>query len=44
VDVFEERLNKMDTTGLEDNREKSETVVEHQEAPKEAAVEIIGTL
>jgi hypothetical protein len=28
LDVFEERLNKMDTTDLEVNREKSEVVVE----------------
>lgn len=38
VDVFEEMLNKMDTTILE-------ATVEQQEVPKEeAAVQTIGTL
>jgi hypothetical protein len=45
VDVFEERLNKMATTDLEANREKSEAVAEQQDAHKEeAAVETIGDL
>jgi hypothetical protein len=44
-DVFEERLNKMDTTDLEANHEKCEAMPEHQEAPKvEAAVEIARAL
>jgi hypothetical protein len=30
-DVFEERLNKMDTTDLEANRDKSEAVAVHEE-------------
>jgi hypothetical protein len=33
-DVFEERLNKMDTTYLKANHEKSEAMPEHWEAPK----------
>jgi hypothetical protein len=42
---LEERLNKMDTTDLEANREKSECGSEHLEVPKkEAAVETIGAL
>jgi hypothetical protein len=45
VDVFEERLNKMDTTDLEANREKSEAVAVRQEVPnKEAEVETILAL
>jgi hypothetical protein len=44
-DVFDKRFNKMDTTVLKANRERSETVVEQQDTPKEEAmVEIIGTL
>jgi hypothetical protein len=44
VDIFKERLGKMDTTDLENNREKSEGIEVHQEVPKEeAVVEIIGT-
>jgi hypothetical protein len=35
VDVFEERLNRMDTTDSEANREKSEAVTKGQDAPKE---------
>jgi hypothetical protein len=31
VDVFEERLNKMDTTDLKANREKSEAMAVHHE-------------
>jgi hypothetical protein len=43
VDVFEERLNRMDNTDLEANRENSEVVVVHQEFPnKEATVETVG--
>jgi hypothetical protein len=38
VDVFEERLKKMDTTDFEANRGKLETVVEQQDVPKEEAV------
>jgi hypothetical protein len=39
VDVFEERLNKMDA-----NREKSKAIAQHQGVPKEeAAEEPIGT-
>jgi hypothetical protein len=39
------RLDKMDTADLEANREKSDAVAEHQEAPKqEAAVETIEAL
>jgi hypothetical protein len=34
VDVFEERFNKMNTTDLEANREKSGAVAEQQDAPK----------
>jgi hypothetical protein len=37
VDVFEERLNKTDTTDLEANWETSEAVTEQQDAPKEEA-------
>jgi hypothetical protein len=45
VDVFEEGLNKMDTTDLEANREKSEAVAEQQDAHKEEAmVKPIGAL
>jgi hypothetical protein len=45
VDVFEERLNKMNTADLKANREKSEGVAVHQEVPdEEAEVEIIGAL
>jgi hypothetical protein len=45
VDVFEERLNEMDTTDLEGNREYSEAVAEKQDVPKgEAAVANIGPL
>jgi hypothetical protein len=45
VDVFEERLNKMDITDLEANREKSETIAEQQDAPKEEVVEeTVGAL
>jgi hypothetical protein len=35
VDVFEERLDKMDTTNLEANRGKLEIVEVHQEVPNE---------
>jgi hypothetical protein len=35
VDVFEERLHKMDTTDLEANREKSEAVVVQQDVPNQ---------
>lgn len=42
VDVFKERLNKMDTTFLEANQEKSQTIAMHQEVPQEeATVEIV---
>jgi succinate dehydrogenase hydrophobic anchor subunit len=45
VGVFEERLDKIDTTDLEADREKSETVAVHQEVHNaEAAVETIGAL
>jgi hypothetical protein len=45
VDVFQETLDKMDTTNLEANHEKSDAVAEHQKVPKdEAAGEIIGAL
>jgi hypothetical protein len=45
VDVFKEKLKKMDTTDLEANWEKLEDVTEHQEVPKEEAmVETIGEL
>jgi hypothetical protein len=45
VDVFEERFNKMYSTDLEANQEKSEAVAEQQDAPKEeAAVETIEAL
>jgi hypothetical protein len=45
VDVFRERLDKMDTTDLETTREKLEAIVVHQEVPnKEAAVKTIGAL
>jgi hypothetical protein len=45
VDVFEERLYKMDTTDLEANRENSEAVTMHQEVPnEEAEVETVGAL
>jgi hypothetical protein len=43
IDVFEEGLDKMDTTELEDNPKKSDAIEKHQEVPKEeAAVEIIA--
>jgi hypothetical protein len=42
-DIFEGRLNEMDTTDLEANREKSEALAEQQDVPKtEAAVKNIG--
>jgi hypothetical protein len=45
VDVFDERLNKMDTTDSEASWEKLEAVAEHQGVHKEeAAVETIGAL
>jgi hypothetical protein len=45
VDVFEERLDKMDTTDFEANREESEAVTVYQEVPnEEAAVETVGAL
>jgi hypothetical protein len=45
VNVFEERLNKMDATDLEANRGKLEDVAEQQDIPKEDdMVKIIGTL
>jgi hypothetical protein len=45
VDVFEERFYQMDTTDLEANQENLDTVVEHQEVPKEeAAVKTLGAL
>jgi hypothetical protein len=34
LDIFEERLKKMDTTDLEVSREKSESVMEQQGVPK----------
>jgi hypothetical protein len=37
VDAFEERLDKMETTHLEANREKSTAVAVHQEVPNEDA-------
>jgi hypothetical protein len=37
MDVFKEKLNKMDTTDLEANREKSGPVAEQQDALKEEA-------
>jgi hypothetical protein len=37
VDVFEQGLDKMYTTDLEANEEKSDAVEEHQEVPKEEA-------
>jgi valyl-tRNA synthetase len=41
LDISEERLNKMDTTDLEANREKLEALAEQQDVPKaEAAVKI----
>jgi hypothetical protein len=43
--VFEERLNKMDTTDSEVSREKSDAVAENQEVPnEEAEVEPVGAL
>lgn len=45
VDVFEEKLNEMDTMDLEGNRENSEAIVEQQYAPKEeTAIKNIGAL
>jgi hypothetical protein len=45
VDVFEERLNRMDTMDLEASQQKSEAVVEEEDALKEeAAKETIGAL
>jgi hypothetical protein len=45
VDVFEDRLGKMDTTDLEANRENSEAIAVHQEVPNERAeVETVGPL
>jgi hypothetical protein len=45
VDIFKEALDKMDTTDLEASQEKLDTVVGHQEEPKEeAAVETIRAL
>jgi hypothetical protein len=45
VDIFEERLNEMDTTDFEGNREKSDCKAEQQDAPKEeTAGENIGAL
>jgi hypothetical protein len=41
VDVFEERLDKMDTTDLEANPEETEAVVERQEIQNEEAA--VGT-
>jgi hypothetical protein len=37
VDIFKERLNKMDIMDLEANPEEKETVAERQEVPKEEA-------
>jgi hypothetical protein len=36
-DIYKERLNKVDTTDLKANWEKSEAVAQHQESPKEEA-------
>jgi hypothetical protein len=36
--IFEETLNKMDTTELETNRENSDAVTEWQDVPKEDVV------
>jgi hypothetical protein len=45
VDVFKERLDKMDAMDLEANQEKLEAVVVHQEVPKEeAAVKTVRAL
>jgi hypothetical protein len=45
VEVFEERLDKMDTMDLEANEAKSDATVEHQETAKEeAVVATIGAL
>jgi hypothetical protein len=45
MDVFEERLNKMDTTDLEANREKSEAAAVLQEVfNEEAEMETLGEL
>jgi predicted glycosyltransferase len=42
-DISEEMLNKMDSTDLEANREKSEVLAEQQDVPKaEDAVKNIG--
>jgi hypothetical protein len=37
VDIFKERLNKMDTTDLETNQENLETLVVHQKVRNEGA-------
>jgi hypothetical protein len=45
VDVFEERLNGMDTADVEANRETSGAIVEQQDGPnEEAMVETIAAL
>jgi hypothetical protein len=45
VNVFEERLDKMDTTDLEANRQKLDTIAVYQDVPnEEAAVETIRAL
>jgi hypothetical protein len=45
VDVFEERLNKMNTMNLEANQKKLEAIVEQQEVPREeTVVQTIRTL
>jgi hypothetical protein len=45
VNIFEERLDNMDTNDLEVSREKIESKSEHQEVPKKgAAVETFGAL
>jgi hypothetical protein len=45
VDIFQGRLNKMDTMDLEANWEKLDAIAEQQGTPKEeAGVETIGAL
>jgi hypothetical protein len=45
MDVFKERMDKMDTMDLEVNREKSEaTAVHHKSLKKEAKVENVRAL
>jgi hypothetical protein len=45
VELFEERLNKMETTDLETKRGNSEAVAYQQEVPnEEAEVETVGAL